>query len=159
MVFDTQRLWAAKMGVLRELFPRSGVICCVRHLPWILDSLERLAQTNPLEVSKIYNYDTGLNIYARYEMISSGTGLVGYAWHSLRDAFFGPERGRLMLLTYETLAADPERAIRALGAPGLHFVRAQVGFAEREAILPPDLFQLLARIRSGRAQRFGVPIV
>ena len=42
-VFDTNRLWTSKLPTLAALFPEARVICCVRHVPWILDSIERHA--------------------------------------------------------------------------------------------------------------------
>jgi sulfotransferase len=56
-VFDTHRFWSTKVSALGTLFPRSKVICCVRHVPWIVDSLERQHQRNALEPSRIYNFD------------------------------------------------------------------------------------------------------
>jgi len=189
VVFDTNRLWAAKLGALKELFPEARTICCVRHPPWIFDSVERLVQRNPLQASKIFNFEAATTVYARYEMIGAGTGLVGYAFNALREAFYGPHSDRLMLLTYETLASDPARAMRAvyefigepefphrfdqvefsndefdvrLGAPGLHTVRPTVGYTPRETILPPDLFRRVEKDAfwgAPDAKRRGVPII
>ena len=35
IVFDTSRGWTAKTGVLKDLFPHTKIICCVRDLFWI----------------------------------------------------------------------------------------------------------------------------
>ena len=115
-------------------------------------------------------------------MLSGGNGLLGYAWNALREAFYGPNAGQLMLLCYETLSGDPVRATRAvydfigepafehdftnvslnldtadfdrqLGAPGLHSLRPVVAFQPRETVLPPDLFQRVAKSRSGWNRR------
>src|ERR1700682_4362741 len=42
VVFDTNRSWTGKMALTADLYPTSKVICCVREVAWILDSLERL---------------------------------------------------------------------------------------------------------------------
>lgn len=42
IVFDTNRAWCARLPVLKRLFPDAKVICCVRSVAWILDSIERL---------------------------------------------------------------------------------------------------------------------
>jgi len=171
-VFDTHRIWAAKMPALAALFPDARVICCVRAVPWVFDSLERLALEQPLQFSRIFNYDTAGTIYSRCEAACSGGGLIGFAWNAVREAFYGPFRNRIMLLTYESLASQPVRALQAvygfvneapfqhgfdnvtisdcsygerLGAPGLHRLHPRVRFAPRETILPPDLFARLAR--------------
>ena len=47
-VFDTSRGWTAKTSLLKALFPQTKIICCVRDLPWILDSFERIATKNTL---------------------------------------------------------------------------------------------------------------
>jgi sulfotransferase len=171
LVFDTHRFWSAKIAGLGELFPSSKMICCVREVPWILDSLERLAQRNALEPSRLYNFDSGGTVYSRFEAVRSGVGLVGFAWNATREAFFGGHADRLMLLQYESLVSDPEASMRAvydflgerwfkhdfdnvainvvseldsrLGAPGLHQIRARVAHEPRETVLPPDLWRLV----------------
>ncbi len=189
LVFDTNRLWCAKLDALVRLFPSAKVICCVRHVPWIIDSIERLVRRNALEPSRIFNFDPGGTVYSRVEGLGSGTGMVGYAWNALREAFFGEHADRLLLVTYETLTADPETALAAiydfigeplfrhdfdnvqfdaeefdvrLGAPGLHRVDPAVRAVERETILPPDLFRRVEEDsfwRDPTANKRGVRIV
>src|SRR5665213_587282 len=50
MVFDTNRAWCAKLPALTRLFPKAKVICCVRHVSWIMDSIERIIRANPFEL-------------------------------------------------------------------------------------------------------------
>src|SRR5690242_3542880 len=52
VVFDTNRAWCNRLSGLVQLFPEAKVICCVRSLAWILDSIERLIQRNAFEPSK-----------------------------------------------------------------------------------------------------------
>lgn len=169
LVFDTNRLWTSKLPALAGLFPRARVVCCVRHVPWVLDSIERLVRRNRFELSKIFNFEPGGTVYSRIEGLGSGSGMVGFAWNALREAFYGEEAGRIMLLTYETLTATPQIALDAvydfigaprfthdpaavayeeaaefdarLGTPGLHAVGRQVKPQSRATILPPDLFR------------------
>ena len=172
VVFDTHRFWSTKIAGLGMLFPQSKVICCVRHVPWIVDSLERQHHRNGLEPSRIYNFDPAGTVYSRFETIRSGTGLVGFAWNGTREAFYGDNADRLMLLTYETLVSDPVRAVRAvydfigephfehdydhlefdsedfdqrLGSPGLHRVRPKLEAPARSTILPPDIWALVEK--------------
>ena len=35
------------------------MICCVREVAWIVDSLERQAQRNPFELSGLFGYEPG----------------------------------------------------------------------------------------------------
>jgi sulfotransferase len=166
VVFDTNRLWCSKLPVLSALFPRAKVICCVRHVPWILDSIERLIRRNRFELSKIFNFEPSGTVYSRIEGLGSGTGMVGFAWSALREGFYGEHSGSMLLVTYETLTSEPLRAMEAvydfigeqpfahdfenvefdaaefdarLGTPGLHSVGKVVRAVERTTILPPDL--------------------
>ena len=169
VVFDTNRLWTSKMPAITALFPAAKVICCVRHVPWILDSIERLIRRNSFELSKIFNFEPGGTVYSRVEGLGGGTGMVGFAWNALREAWFGEQADRLLLVTYETLTQTPQIALDAiydftglprfthdveqvefnaadefdarLGTPGLHSVGATVRPSIRSTLLPPDLFR------------------
>jgi sulfotransferase len=169
LVFDTNRLWCSKLPLLTALFPEARVICTVRHVPWILDSLERLIRRNRFELSKIFNFEPSGTVYSRVEGLGAGNGLVGFAWNALREAYFGEEADRLLLVSYETLTSSPQVALDAiydfigeprflhdpgnvvfddavefdarLGTPGLHAVGNRVHAEGRPTVLPPDLFR------------------
>lgn len=168
VVFDTNRSWCARMPLLNQLHPQSKVIACVRHMPWVVDSIERLVQKNVFQPSSIFGYLAGGTVYSRAEGVAKADGMVGYAFNALKEAYFGDYApGRLMLLQYETLVSDPQKAIAAVyqfigevpfahdfehiefdasefdrkaGTPGLHHVRPQVAHQERTTVLPPDIF-------------------
>jgi sulfotransferase len=171
IVFDTNRMWCAKMPLLARLYPRARVVACVRDVGWIMDSFERLIRATPLEPSRIFGFDPGGTVYSRISALGGAEGVVGFALNALREGFFGAEADRLMLLTYATLAAEPERALaavydflglssfahdfenvvfdaeefdRRLGTPGLHRVARRVAASERTTILPPALFASFA---------------
>lgn len=171
VVFDTNRVWCSKLPQLTQLFPQAKVIACVRHVSWIIDSIEQLVRANAFQPSSIFNYQAGGTVYARAEGLASGDGLVGYAYNALKEAFYGEHTANLMLLRYETLTSDPARAIAAVydflgepgfahdfnnirydasefdakaGTPGLHVVRPRVEARQRTSILPPDLFNRFA---------------
>ncbi len=63
VIFDTNRSWCIKMDLLADLFTESRVIACVRHIPWIIDSIERYAVKNPYQPSLIYDYKSGGTVY------------------------------------------------------------------------------------------------
>lgn len=168
VVFDTGRVWCSKMPLLASLFPSSKVIACVRELPWVLDSVERLVRKNPLSVSKMFNFNPNGTVYSRTESLAAVAGMVGFAYQATKDAWYDEQAsGRLALVTYENLTRDPEATLRGLyafvgepyfehdfehveytaeqfdarlGLPGLHTVQAKVRAVERESVLPPDLF-------------------
>jgi sulfotransferase len=168
LVFDTNRFWCSRMPLVAELYPNAKVIGMVRDLPWVMDSIERLVRRNKFEPSRIFNFDAGGTVYSRAEALSSGAGLVGFAWNALKEAYHGEEADRLLLIKFETLTREPEKAISAvydfigeprfahdfenveysepefdarLGSPGLHDVSRRVHVVERQTILPPDLFK------------------
>lgn len=169
LVFDTNRLWCARMDALAQLFPQSRVIVCVRDLAWIMDSFERLYRKNPLLTSRIYAPDSSATVYTRTSFLSSPTGTVGMPWDAVQEAFYGDHADRLIMIDYEALARGPKRALEfiydslklpwfehdfehvvyedggefdtRLGVPGLHLVSGKVKFVDRPTVLPPDVFQ------------------
>jgi len=168
VVFDTNRAWCARLSLLGELLPDTKVIACVRHMPWVIDSIERLSRHNPLRATSMYGYDARTTVYSRVEAVAGGNGSVGYAFNAVKEAYFGgAAAGKLMLLQYETLVQDPLKAMNAIyafigeerfqhdfrhvefgtvaydekiGLPGLHTVKPVVALAPRETVLPPDLY-------------------
>jgi len=167
LVFDTNRAWCSKLPTLVQLFPKAKVICCVRHVPWIMDSIERLIRRNAFELSGIFGYEPSNTVYTRVARLAASDGLVGFALDALREAFWGEHADRLILVGYEALAKHPEETLRqlyrfldepffehdldnveyeadefdlALGTPNLHTVRRKVSWIDRESVLPPELF-------------------
>ena len=167
-VFDTSRLWCSRMQLLNTLFPGVKVIACVRQLAWVLDSMERLVQRQPVSVSKVFRFDTNTTVYSRVEALTDPRGMVGFAYQATKEAFYGQyAQDHLLMLTYENLVRDPATAMRAVyqfleepwfehdfdrieyradefdarvGMPGLHSVRPKVESIERQPTLPRDIF-------------------
>jgi len=172
VVFDTNRSWTARAGLLRDLYPDARIICLVRDIGWIIDSVERILLRNPLQVSRALNFQAGATVYSRTEtLMNSETGLVGLAWSSLREAWFGENAKSLIVIEYETFARDPRTTIArlyqelkeprfahdfenivydepdydaTLGMPGLHQVRPKVERQDRAPCIPPDIFATYA---------------
>lgn len=168
VLFDTNRIWCSKLHALKQIFPQAKTIACVRHVSWIINSIEQLIRHNAFQPSSIFNYLPGGTVYSRAEGIANGDGMVGYAYNALKEAFYGEDAGNLLLLQYETLTSEPERALKAIydfmgepafahdfdnvsfdasefdlraGTPGLHRVEKKVAARERTSILPPDVFR------------------
>ena len=168
LIFDTNRTWCSKLHAISTLFPSAKVICCVRPLVWVLDSFERIVRRNALEPSRMFNYESGGNVYSRTDayMAASPPGIVGSAYSGLKDAFYSELTDKLILVNYENLTKDPARTMAKiydficdrgfdhdfdnvqydaeefdirLGTRGLHTVAPKVEFKERVSILPPDL--------------------
>ena len=170
VVFDTGRMWTAKMPMLASLFPAAKVVCCVRNVAWVLDSIESLTRRNHLEPSKMFAFDPATTVYSRLEGLTTASGMVGSALFALREAVFGPQADRLLLVRYDSLVADPlavlakvyafigeppfvhdpqriepfpraEEFDARIGAPGLHSLGPVVRANARPTILPFDLFK------------------
>jgi sulfotransferase len=67
VIFDTSRTWCSKLSVLNELLPDFKIIACVRHVSWIVDSLERAILKNALRPSLMVGFQTGGTVYNRTE--------------------------------------------------------------------------------------------
>ena len=173
-MIDTNRLWSAQLPLISELFPSAKLIACVRNPAWVMDSLELLHRSNPLHVSKIFGAPADrATIYNRAEAMLRGDRLIGYALNALREAYYGPDAAKLLLLEYDILCQQPKQAIdliyhfldepafehdfdnveyeaetfdRQLDTPGLHRVKQKVEFKPRETCLPPDIFQRFAQM-------------
>jgi sulfotransferase len=167
LVFDTNRAWCTKLPALSQLFPNARVICCVRNIAWIMDSIERLVRRNAFELSGMFGFEPGGTVYTRLNRLATSDGMVGYALDALREAFFGEQGGRLILIEYQALTRAPADTMRllyemlgeplfehdfenveyqadefdfALGTRGLHTVRRKVEWVDRQTVLPPELF-------------------
>ncbi len=168
VIFDTNRLWCSKLPLIKELFPTAKVICCVRNVAWIMDSIERLVRKNVFDVSGLFNNPTErATVYTRTEALSQGGRLVGFAYNALKEAFYSEYSSSLLLVDYDILAQAPDKTLsliyqflgeepfehdfnnvyyeasefdRSLHTEGLHNVRQKVEFRPRATVLPPDLF-------------------
>jgi sulfotransferase len=167
VIFDTNRTWTGRLPFLNELYPGSKVICCVREVAWIIDSVERLVRRNALQPSKLFNYRTGGSIYGRVEtLMDPEKGLIGLPWSTLREAWFSDAAERMIVVNYDSLARDPGPVLTRLyqelneplfdhdfnnivydepeydaelGMPGLHAVRPTVAAVPRQSCIPPDV--------------------
>jgi sulfotransferase len=171
VVFDTNRVWCTKLPALVELFPAARCICCVRNIGSIMDSIERLVRRNAFELSGMFGFEPGGTVYTRVNRLASSDGLVGYALDALREAYFGEQASKLILVEYQAVARAPHDTFRilyemlgepffehdfenveydadvfdsALGARGLHAIRPKVEWVDRQTVLPPGLFERFA---------------
>lgn len=167
-VVDTSRAWLAHLGLIARLWPAARVICCVRHLGWILNSFERIYQRHPGRLSTLCGRKVTGSCYERADILTDPTnGVLGAPFAALREAFYGPHADRIVLVDYETLTASPRLTLarlyeicgwelyahdvqnveysadafdEAIGAPGLHSIRGPVRLPEGRLVIPPDLF-------------------
>lgn len=168
VILDTNRAWTANISSLAKLFPNSKMICTVRDVNWVLDSLERQFRANNFENTLLFGTAAErATVYTRTEALAGANRLVGFAYHALREACWGDNAGRLVMVDYDLLVEEPARVIelvysflgeepfehdfdnvtydapqfdQQLGLHGLHRVHKKVRPQPRRTILPPDLF-------------------
>jgi sulfotransferase len=174
VIFDTNRMWCARLPAVADLFPEAKVIACVRNVAWIMDSIERLYRANPYENTKLFIDEVERNtVYSRVDTLAQRNRLVGFPWAALKEAFYGEHARALLIVDFELLTQAPEKVLRliyeflgepwfahdfehveydapefdqALGLSGLHRVRRRVAVEPRRTILPPDLFEQYSKL-------------
>lgn len=174
IVFDTNRLWSARIPALLDLYPNTKILCTVRNVAWVLDSFESKFQQDPFENTRLYNNEQERNtVYSRAEALIGKHRQVGFPWAALRDAYYSKHADAMLLIDYEMLTRSPDRVMKlvyeflgeapfehdfdhidydepqfddALGIVGLHKVQPKVEFKPRATVLPHDLFDKYAQM-------------
>ncbi len=174
VIFDTNRSWNSHLPALMKLFPEAKIICCVRDVAWIMDSLERQFRSNTFEHTRLFNSPGERStVYTRVEALANANRLVGFPWHALREACYSEFATRIILVEYDLVAARPKDVFKLiyeflgeeqfehnfdnveydapafdaqLGLDGLHRVHPKVEARARQTILPPDLFERYAKL-------------
>ncbi|MDP0491793.1 MAG: sulfotransferase [Verrucomicrobiota bacterium JB023] len=174
VIFDTNRAWTAKLAGLMTLFPKAKLICLVRDVAWIMDSLERQFQKNAFENTRLFGHPSQrATVYTRLDSLASPSGLVGFPYQALREACYSSFADRIVIVEYEMLTQRPAEVLQLiyqfldeepfthdfdslsydapefdaqLGIDGLHRVHPKVAPRPRQSILPPELFQKFAQL-------------
>ncbi|GKX33849.1 MAG: hypothetical protein MnENMB40S_14670 [Rhizobiaceae bacterium MnEN-MB40S] len=174
VIFDTNRAWTAQLPALMQLYPDARLVCTVRDVAWVLDSLERQYRSNAFENTRLFNTPMErATVYTRVDALASSNRLVGFAYQALREACWSDHAERLVMVDYDLLCAAPREVMSLLyqfldepefehdfdnieydapefdvqlGLSGLHRVRRKVELQRRRTILPPDLFDRYANM-------------
>lgn len=169
VIFDTNRSWTALLPEIMHLFPDAKLICLVRDVAWVMDSMERQYRKHAFEHTRLFsNPAERSTVYTRLEALAHANRLVGFPWHALREACYSEFADRLVLVEYDLLTERPAEVFKLLyeflgeepfehdfqsveydapefdallGVDGLHRVHPEVKPRPRRTILPPDLFQ------------------
>lgn len=166
VIFDTHRMWTGNAAMLSTLFPSAKIICCVRDITRIIDSLERIVRKNPLQYNSLFGYRSAPSLYGRVQSMMTPEGVIGGPHSALRSVWFTEFAKKIILVRYESLAKRPEKTLESLysflgepsfahdidnvemdaveydariGLPGLHSVRRGVSLDEHPVTLPPDI--------------------
>jgi len=169
IVFDTNRSWTSKTSLLKDLFPQTKIICCVRDLFWILDSFERITAKNSLYGAALTDDESCQTVTTRCDALMDVKkhGQVVKPYYFLEEGLLlNPDM--IFLVEYEGLCKNPEDTMRkiyafigkpyfehdfnnveyeneifdrSLNMKDLHTVRKKVTWQERPSILPKSVFE------------------
>lgn len=172
VVFDTNRAWTSKTALLKELYPKTKIICCVRDLPCILDSFERIVNKNCLYSPSITDEEACQTVTTRCDALMDvkKEGQVIRPYYFLEEGLLlNPDM--IMLVEYELLCKYPELTMkkiyefiekpyfehdfknveyknenfdRSLNLKDLHTVKKEVKWEDRKSILPKSIWEKYA---------------
>lgn len=172
VVFDTSRGWTAKTSLLKDLYPKTKIICCVRDLFWILDSFERITAKNSLYGATLTDDEAKQTVTTRCDALMDvkKEGQVVKPYYFLEEGLLlNPDM--IFLMEYDDLCKDPEGTMRkiyafigkpyfkhdfnnveyqnetfdrSLNMKDLHTVRKKVEWQRRPPILPKSVYDKYA---------------
>lgn len=175
VIFNTNRAWTYLTPAMKEIYPDSKFIVCVRDINWILDSFEVAQRKDPLSYNTVGG-SIAKSVYQRVETFMTDEGIVGFPYIGIKQAITGNEKRDLILVEYDQLCRNPERILRSIYnfigeeyyehdfnnvernwdeydaeiGIKLHRVRQKVEFIPRNFIIPPDILQKYANMEVWR---------
>lgn len=109
--FNTNRGWTADSSLLKDLFPNFKMIVCLRDIPWILDSFERLNSKNPYTIKPIYHHQDLGNVHDRCRILMGEMPNFGGYVHAplinVQQSMFSTEISQICYVEYDTLVNNP----------------------------------------------------
>lgn len=170
VAFNTNRGWGLLLPTVKDLYPNSKVLMCVRDIGWIIDSFEVLYRKNPYSFSRIFTPEENISVYTRSQALLKNDSTLAFAYNSLKQAITSEHKNSIMIIEYENLVKNPDMILKAIynfidepfyqhdfndveasydefddevQLPGLHTTRKKVEWIERESILPPDIWNMV----------------
>lgn len=164
--FDQNRGWNLLLPVMKQLYPNTKVVVCVRNMADICNSFEVLVRKNMLQANYMFSPEENVNVYTRTEALMMSSKTVGFAYESLKQAYFSHEKNMLHIIEYNDLCRNPEKTIKKLyqflgkdyynhdyenvsasykefdaeiRLNGLHTTKKVVKVYDNPSVLPPDL--------------------
>lgn len=160
------RGWPLLLPTIKDLYPDSKLILCVRDIDQILNSFEWLVRKQPYEFTSMFSPDESISVYSRCESLLSRGRTLDFAYTAVKEAITGEYKSSIMIMEYNNLAKNPEVMMKAFYSfivepyyphdfsdveasydefdedvrlKGLHTTRKVVSFQEKEMIIPPDI--------------------
>lgn len=177
VIFNTNRLWTNLLPELKSLYPYTRVLCCVRDINRIIDSFERMHQSNPFAISTVFGKENDITVYTRAASLMADNGIVKLPYDSLKSAITGQHSSMLMLIEYDVLTKNPEGMMRSIynfidqpyfahdfnnvetafdeydkniRMKGLHTTRKSVEYKPKAYTLPPDILNQYSNLEVWR---------
>lgn len=165
--FNHNRGWPLLLPTIKDLYPESKLILCVRDIGWILDSFETLYRKNPYSFSSMFSPEESVNVYTRCHTLMDPGRTLGFAYNAVKQAITSEHKSSIMVLDYVQLASKPEQSMKNIykfidepyfdhdfddveasydefdedvQLPGLHTTRKKVQYIQRESVIPPDIW-------------------
>jgi sulfotransferase len=164
IIFDSNRKWSKRTHLLKNLFPYTKLLCCVRDIVSILNSFELITSKNSFYRSAFSEHSG--NVFDRCDgMMSKVGGIVSVPWICLSEGYAANPK-MMMLIEYEDLCKEPEKTMRKvyeflekpyfihdfdnveysnetydkqINAKGLHTVKGEVEYNPPKIILPSEI--------------------
>ena len=169
--FNHNRGWPLLLPTVKDLYPNTKVLMCVRDIGWILDSFETLFRKNPYSFTSMFSGDENASVYSRCETLLNPGRTLGFAYTAVKQAITCEHKHDIMTIEYETLCRYPEMVMKSvynfieepyyehdfndvaasydefdedINLPGSHTTRKKLEWTARETVIPPDLWQRVA---------------
>lgn len=168
IIFDSSRGWTKNTTLLQEMFPTTKILCCVRDIPWIINSFELINKKNPFYTFTLVNQECQDNVFFRSEaMMNKNDGKIATPWICLREGYaINPEM--IHFVEYDNLCKNPEKEMRDIyeflekpyyshdfenveysnenfdmfcNLRNLHTVRKKIEYRESKKVLPPEVWK------------------
>jgi sulfotransferase len=168
VIFDSSRGWTKSTTLLQELFPTTKILCCVRDIPWIINSFELILSKNCFYTKKLNEQILNDNIFIRTQEIFD---------RNIIDSFdclcqgYAINSEMIYFVEYENLCKNPEKEMktiyeflekpyyshdfenveysnenfdRSCNLKDLHTVRKRVEYKKQKKVLPPEIWEKYA---------------
>jgi sulfotransferase len=116
--FNTNRSWGGSTSLIKDLYPESKIIFCIREIPWILDSFEKLHRSAPYDIKAIYGNADLPTVYHRTNYLMdlhlNPGAIVGLSALNTKEAFFSNEQSMICVVEYNKLTKDPINTLKKI---------------------------------------------
>lgn len=165
VIFDTSRLWTRNSTLLKTVFPNTKLICCVRDISEIINSFEKLWNSQSLYYKQINDFSYSDNIFERSDEIYNRSIINNYI--ALKEGYT-KNLDLIHFVNYEDLCKYPSKVMKEIydfiekpyyshnfndlnyenqtfdlkcGIPDLHKIQPEVKWNECKYLIPEEIIQ------------------